>query len=269
MFRYARSGAPVARSNAALKIHVMFLVVVAAFAAACDDDDAPAGPEEPQATVVTASGDISAEVAEFRTLLGEPANGGTPGEQPTGRREIAWDGAGADPFNNKDDFPADFFNNVGAVFATNGTGFRNDSLLFVEVDSSYAAEFRTFTPTKIFSPVGSNRMDVFFRVAGSQTPGLVTGFGVVFTDVDVAGQTTIELFDAHAQSLGKYAAPVRSDTTGLSFVGAVFDESIVAGVRITSGTGALGPGVKDVTAGGQYDLVVMDNFLFGEPRAQQ
>ena len=268
MSRFARSGASLGRFKRARKLNVMALVFVVSFAAACDDDeDGPAGPQVPQATVLSASGDVSAKVAEFRTLLGEPANGGTPGEQATGRREIAWDGAGADPFNNKDDFPADFFNGVGAVFATNGSGFRNDSLLFAEVDSSYADEFRTFTPTKIFSPVGSNRMDVFFRVAGSQTPGHVNGFGVVFTDVDVAGETTIELFDAHAQSLGTYAAPVRTDATGLSFVGVVFDESIVASVRITTGTGSLAPGEKDVTAGGQYDLVVMDNFLFGEPRA--
>lgn len=268
MSRTVGSGASFVRSLRAHKLHVMALVFVLSFTAACDDDeDGPSGPQTPQATVVTASGDVSAKVTEFRTLLGEPSNGGTPGEQPTGRREIAWDGAGADPFNNKNDFPADFFNNLGAVFATTGTGFRNDSLLFVEVDSSYAAEFSTFTPTKIFSPVGSNVMDVLFHVAGSQTPAVVSGFGVVFTDVDAADETTIELFDEQGQSLGVYAAPARSDAAGLSFVGAAFDEAIVAKVRITTGTGALAPGEKDVTAGGQYDLVVMDNFLYGEPKA--
>ena len=64
----------------------------------------PAVPPGPVATVLAASGNISAKVDEFRALLGDPSNGGTAGEQATGRREISWDGAGANPFNNKNDF---------------------------------------------------------------------------------------------------------------------------------------------------------------------
>ena len=40
-----------------------------------------------------------------------------------------------------------------------------------------------------------------------------------------------------------------------------------ARVRTVSGTGAMGAGVRDVSAGGQRDLVVVDNFLSGEPTA--
>src|SRR5439155_17048012 len=133
-------------------------------------------------TVISATGDITAKVVADRALLGDPWNGGTAGEQVAGRREISWDGAGANPFNNRNDFPATFFNtNVksGAVFTTAGTGFRNDSLKFAEVNAEYANEFSTFSPTKIFSPVGSNVMDVLFQVAGQPTPATVTGFGAV------------------------------------------------------------------------------------------
>ncbi|MGH7719927.1 MAG: hypothetical protein ACREON_13925 [Gemmatimonadaceae bacterium] len=245
-------------------------ITIVLTAACSDDDDAPLAPVGPEATVITASGDIAAKVTEFRALLGEPSNGGTAGQQGSGRREIGWDGGAANPFNNRNDFPADFFNTVaknGAVFTTPGTGFRNDSLKFAEIDASYAAEFNTFSPTKIFSPVGSNVTDVLFRVAGSPTPAAVTGFGIVFTDVDVARSAKIELFDEDGRSLGVYDAPVRSDAAGLSFVGAHFDEAIVARVRITTGTGALGAGVKDVSAGGALDLVVMDNLIYGEPQA--
>jgi hypothetical protein len=261
------SGARLAAWPRAVVLKLAVVAVAVSFAAACDDDDdAPTAPQVPQFTVVSASGDVSTKVDEFRALLGEPANGGAPGQQASGRREIGWDGAGANPFNNSDDFPADFFNNLGAEFTTDGTGFRNDSLLFAEVDASYADEFRTFSPTKIFSPVGSNRMDVVFRVAGTPTPAVVTGFGAVFTDVDVAGSTTIELFDEQSRSLGAYAAPVRTDSAGLSFIGVVYDDAIVARVRITTGASALGAGVKDVSAGGTHDLVVMDNLIYGEPR---
>ena len=110
-------------------------LAMAGMLVACGDNETSApypDPETPVATVFEATGDISAKVDEFRNALG-PSNGGTAGEQPAGRREISWDGAAANPFNNKNDFPADFFNtNVksGAVFTTAGTGFRNDSLLF-------------------------------------------------------------------------------------------------------------------------------------------
>src|SRR5262245_41345499 len=152
-------------------IRVVFLVSALGSVVACDDDaygpDDPALPT-PQA-VVTATGDITVKVTEFRTLLGDPANGGTAGEQPAGRREIGWDGAGANPFNNRNDFPADFFNNQsksGAVFSTPGTGFRNDSTLFAEVDASYATQFSFFSANRIFSPVGSLLMDLLQSVGG-------------------------------------------------------------------------------------------------------
>src|SRR5437879_5589932 len=223
-----------------LALAVAFL----AFSACNDDTGVSTVTPPPVPTVISATGDITAKVVEYRTLLGDPSNGGTAGEQPVGRREISWDGAGANPFNNRNDFPAAFFNtNVksGAVFTTPGTGFRNDSLRFSEVNATYAAEFSEFSPTKVFSPIGSNVMDVDFQIAGQPTPALVTGFG----------------------------AAVRSAAAGLSFVGAKFAEAIVARVRITLGTGVLGAATNDISAGGPVDLVVADNFIYGEPRHVQ
>ena len=248
--------------------------VVAAVLIACSDNEPsapytpPPPPPPPIATVVTASGDITAKVDEFRNSLGA-SNGTTAGEQPAGRREINWDGAAANPFNNRNDFPADFFNQnvkVGAIYTTNGTGFRNDSLSFSEVNPTYAAEFTAFSPTKIFAPVGSNQMDQLFRVAGQPTPAVVRGFGIVFNDVDVADKTTIQLFAQDGSSLGTFVSPVRTDTKGSTFVGVSFTDAIIARVRITLGTGAMGPAVNDISAGGTVDLVVLDNVIYGEPK---
>lgn len=239
---------------------------------ACADDPVIVpgpGPVEPEATVYVASGNITARVDEFRSALG-PSNGGTPGDQLTGRREIGWDGAGAIPFNNRNDFPADFFNtNVksGAIFTTAGNGFRNDSTLFKEINPAYGTEFAAFSPAVIFAPVGSNQLDQLFQVAGQPTPAVVRGFGIVFSDVDVADRTTIQLFAQDGTSLGTFAAPVRTDAAGLSFVGVTFVDPIIARARITLGTGALGANVNDVSAGGTLDLVVLDNVIYGEPRA--
>ena len=254
-------------------MHIMRSMALAALAviAACSDDTVtnPA-PVLPQATVLTATGNIAPEVDAFRTLLGA-SNGATPGEQPGGRREISWDGAGANPFDNKNDFPADFFNtNVksGAVFTTAGTGFRNDSTLFAEINPAYASQFNFFSATKIFTPIGSNQLDQLFRVAGQPTPATTRAYGVVFSDVDLADKTTIQLFAVDGSSLGKFAAPVRTDPAGLSFLAVTFEQPVIARVRITLGTGALGANVNDVTAaGGTADLVVLDNIIYGEPKS--
>src|SRR5881396_2802846 len=236
---------------------------------ACGDDPVTAPrPVPPLATVYRATGQIGATVSQFRAILGA-ANGGIAGEQPAGRREINWDGAATIPFNNRNDFPADFFNTTvkaGAVFTTPGTGFRNDSTLFSEIDPDYATQFLFFTAPNLFAPIGSNQLDQSFQVAGQPTPAVVRGFGIVLSDVDLADQTTIQLFAQDGSLLGTYAAPVRSNAGGLSFVGVTFTEAIIARVRITLGTGALGATVNDVTAGGTVDVVVLDNVIYGEPK---
>jgi hypothetical protein len=94
---------------------------------------------------------------------------------------------------------------------------------------------------------------------------VVRGFGIVLSDVDVATRTTIELFAQDGSSLGVYQAPVRSDAGGMSFVGVTYVDAIIARVRITLGTGALGATVNDISAGGTVDVVVLDNLIYGEP----
>ena len=218
--------------------------------------------------VFTATGDIAARLAEFRTALGDPLNG-APGTIPSkdGRREIKWDGAALP--TNVNTFPGDFFNTTvkaGAIFSTDGTGFRNSDNDFSDINLAYADDFNAFSPAKTFMPVGSAEMTVDFRVPGTETRAATQGFGVVFSDVERQGSASIKLFDAEGRSLGQYQAPVRSDPAGFSFVGVVFDLPIVAQVRITSGQRALGADVQDLSDGGNLDLVVMDDFLYAEPQ---
>ena len=116
-------------------------------------------------------------------------------------------------------------------------------------------------------PIGSASLTTTFRVPGTETPAATRGFGIVFSDVEREGAASIKLFDAAGRSLGQYHAPIRSDPAGFSFVGVVFESSIVAEVRITAGQRALGADVQDLSDGGNLDLVVTDDFLFAEPQA--
>ena len=222
------------------------------------------------ARIVSATGDITAAVTEYRTLLGA-LNPNVAGEQPGGRREINWDGVPA-AFTNNDLFPGNFFNvnsPRGVVFTTDGSGFRISSNGYVDVNAAYAGEFNVFSPPKLFVARGSTTTDVQFFVAGSNTPAMVTGFGSVFADVGRARSTTIEYFDATGKRLLRVKAPRRSDANGLSFLGAIFDSQVVARVRITSGDTPVDPDVVDNVKGRgrKRDIVAMDDFIYGEPRA--
>jgi hypothetical protein len=231
--------------------------------------------ERHDAQVVTATGDISAAVGQFRTLLGggPNPNPNVAGDLGSGRREINWDGVPA-AFTNNDQLPGNFFNVTsfrGAVFTTDGTGFRITNQGFIEVNPNYTNEFNTFSPPKLFVAAGSTITDVNFFVAGTNTPAQVTGFGSVFADVGRSPSTTIEFFDAEGHRLLEVRAPKRSDDKGLSFAGAVFEQPIIARVRITSGDTPLAADQVDNVKGRgkKHDLVAMDDFIYGEPHAQK
>jgi hypothetical protein len=134
------------------------------------------------------------------------------------------------------------------------------------VDTGLRSEFKAFSGKKLFMPVGSNQVSVDFKVVGTVTTGLVSGFGVVFSDVDRAGSTRIEYFDAAGTRIADIPVPGQSGSQELTFIGAVFDSALVARVRITSGEAALDATGKDLSRGGTRDLVVMDDFIYGEPQ---
>ena len=249
---------------------VLAVALLAGAAQGCRSDDAT--PVEPVSAAVarsefrvfTATGDIAPQLVEFRAVLGDPSNGGTPGPLAGGRREIKWDGAPSGPL------PGDFFNTTvkaGAIFGTDGTGFLNSDNDFIDLNLTYADDFAAFSPLKTFMPIGSAELTVDFRVPGSGTRAVTRGFGVVFSDVERHGAASIKLFDAEGRSLGQYHAPVRSDAAGFSFVGVVFESPIVAQVVITSGQRALGIDAQDLSDGGNLDLAIMDDYLYAEPQA--
>ncbi|MBS0197912.1 MAG: hypothetical protein JSR77_14245 [Planctomycetes bacterium] len=212
---------------------------------------------------------LQAFVDQFRGDLGA-LNANVAGTQNggAGRREINWDGV-PDGFSSPNALPANFFNANsprGAVFsgassfAVSSRDTTATPVRFGDIDASYTSTFQTFSPQRLFTSLGSNTYDVEFFVPGSNTPALVRGFGAVFADVDLENRTTIECFNESGVSLGTFAASALDG--GLSFVGVFDGVASIHRVRVTFGKAALGSGVID---GGGTDLVVADDFLYGEP----
>ena len=230
--------------------------------------------ERAQPSIFAAACDINAALTGFRTALGT-LNPNVPGEvgERGGRREVNWD-AVPPGFTNTLTFPGDFFNQNfsprarGVVFSTDGSGLSVSDNDFRFINQSYDAQFNAFSPIRTFSAIGSAESRVDFFVAGTQTPARSTGFGVVFSDVDQMGSASIKLLGANGNSLGVYLAPACPG--GFSFVGVKFPSEIVAAVEIRSGHGPLGSDADDVSDrdhGPARDLVIMDDFVYGEPRA--
>jgi hypothetical protein len=215
--------------------------------------------------------DIQSEVEEFRTFLGV-LNPNVAGSFSDGRREINWDGV-PDAFAAPDNLPANFFNSNsprGVVFFTPGTGFQvsadssnptNTPERFGNIHRQFPQLFSTFSPERLFTALDSNIVEVLFFVPGTATGATVDGFGAIFTDVNRNNSTKIEYYDVNGQLL--FSQNVSAGPTkraSLSFLAVGFDAGErVFLVRITSGNRILKTPANDV--------VVMDDFIYGEPQA--
>jgi PEP-CTERM motif len=203
----------------------------------------------------------------FRTAIGGGTVAGANGSFGGARREINWDGV-PDARADANLLPADFFNVTsprGAVFSTPGTGFlvSSNAATASPVLFGFPADFQTFSAQRLFTAVGSNITDITFFLPGTSTVAFTTAFGVIFTDVEVAGGTKIEFFDANNMLLYSRDA-LTTGNQGLAFLGAVADAGEqISRVRIQSGINTI---LSNGTLGNPNDdIVVMDDFLYAEP----
>lgn len=210
---------------------------------------------------------IQATVDLFRADLGNPNNGNAVGPLLTGRREINWDGGGVSTTTNSGTPFFGFLNNRGASFSTPGTGFVQATPAGLGVDfgqPSYATAFSAFSPQRLFSPVGSNIIDITFFQPGSNgtIPATVSGFGAVFSDVDLANTTRLQFFDIQGNELFNQTVPASTVSNGgFSFLGAKAN----AGEQIFRVRVPLGNILLGSVDGGAFDLVTVDDFLYSEP----
>jgi hypothetical protein len=235
--------------------------------------------------------DIQSVVDAFRADLGTLApNGPTTGDANR-RREVNWDGVPDNLSSGGGAFPGDFFNQAdgsaagrirGIQFATtigtlevsaDGDSDNNGSpgpvaTLFGNHLSENADDFAAFSAERIFGLVGTNQLDVTFSVSGTPgTSGLVRGFGAVFTDVELAGGSKLDFYDANdvlllTREVAASAFSGADSFKSFSFVGASFPTAVVARVHITAGGYDL-----NLQQFGADDAIAMDDFIYGEPVA--
>lgn len=256
------------------------LIIIAATAilVSCKKDNNNGGYGKPDPTiksvVVSTAGDsagIVGKLNELRSLLGDPLNT-TPGVTG-GRREVNWD-AVPPAFTNSNNFPFDFFGGFdaalpngrkrGLILGNAASTLRVDSTDFAGIDASYSQQFEPFSKKRLFAPASTNITEITFKVPGTNTDAFVKGFSVIFSDVDLANKTSIEYFNGN-KSPGVFYATAAPH--GFSLLGVSFPDEKITRIKIISGNGALGSGNKDVSDAGAYDLVVMDDFLYDEPKA--
>ena len=227
---------------------------------------------------------IQSSVDAFRNALGITDNGNAAGPLLSGHREINWDGGGSNattppvtPFNV-------FLNTRGGQFTTPGVGLSQapvsggpqGGLVTLFNNPTYATIFKAFSPVRLFTPVGSNVTNALFFIPGTSgnVPATVDGFGVVFTDVDQpdgsgpgtkngnrGASTLMEFFGVNGQLLFSSFVPASPGDGSLSFFAVKFADAKIARVRITAGNVAPGPN-DDLTR----DIVMMDDFIYGEPQ---
>lgn len=179
--------------------------------------------------------------------------------------------------------PGNFFDVTvtrGALFKAKGGQFRVSNPVPTPFDDrfnsilpqSQAARFKTFSPKRLFTPLLSNKVTVLFKIPGKNIKAAVTGFGAVFTDVDLKKKTRMVFLDKKGCKIASVS--VKPSSKGLSFAGIValvpsnpsqLLRSIYR-VKIKLGTVAVSQfGGGQYGAGRRGDVVVLDDFIYGEP----
>ena len=142
---------------------------------------------------------------------------------------------------------------------------------------SYEGIFRAFSQQRLFGSIGDSRTDVRFFVPGSNGASAATtrAFGVILVDVDQPdgsdrgymrdnrdSSTVVEYFGVSNELLFRGVVASAPGNGNFSFFGAIFTDARIGRVVITAGDYA-GPDDSPTR-----DVVMMDDFIFAEPRVR-
>jgi hypothetical protein len=144
----------------------------------------------------------------------------------------------------------------------------NTPVRFGEIDPSYTDTFKTFSPQRLFTVVSGNgepcsTFSLNFFAAGTNIPAETTGFGVIFSDVDIPGHVRFVSYDRFGNILEPGVITAQRSDDGFSFIGVSYPDPRIARIEIESGKTGLFPGILDSPG---KDVVAMDDFIYGEPQ---
>lgn len=222
-------------------------------------------------------------LALFRADLGGSLNPNTSQSFVNGRREINWDNV-PENMAEPNHLPPNFFNvNIpaGVVFnsiedatgaalnrfAVSATAESGTAVNFGNINQTYGAIFQTFSSQRLFIARNTHLLEITFFIPGTKIPATVNGFGLIFADVDSSSggaRSLIRVYGADGTQLSAASAAISN--IGLSFVGISFNAGErIARVVIECGNAGLSQSNNDGVNG--IDVVAMDDFIYGEPRA--
>mmetsp|Transcript_14532 Transcript_14532/g.58956 ORF Transcript_14532/g.58956 Transcript_14532/m.58956 type:complete len:259 (-) Transcript_14532:152-928(-) len=251
----------------------MIVAVVAALLAAAAADTEECYNQQSFRSIVHGSGrntgSLTFSFEHFRGLLGGLNNGNDAGPLPSGHRQINWD-AGIVPF----DFPRKFFADTvdrgmsvfskKNKFAVSGPAPDNVSdRRFSTINHTESKTFKAFSKKRLFTPLRETVFWTKFSVPGTNKRALVQGFGAVFVGVDLPKTTRMVAYDKNDCILAEEY--VDAYAGGMSFLGFYFKRPIIARVAFYLGNQPIDYPYCGTSCG--EDVVVMDDFLYGEPQA--
>lgn len=240
---------------------------------ACLGQAGNASAQTPQQFTGVGTADVTTAIAAFKAALGGADNGAVAGSQATGYRQVTWDDV-PDQYADPNQFPFDYYNTVsprGLIphipaggspsmrVSANASNPTSTPVLFGQ-----SALFAAFSSQRIFSSTNANGEGVMvdFRVPGSSTAADVSGFGVVFTDVNLPNVSSMTFYDDLGQYRGTFFVPPATGHNTVSFLGVILPTKRIAHVYIQSGTRSPLNVDNDTN-----DLVALDDFIYGEPQA--
>ena len=229
--------------------------------------------QAPQVFTGTGPDGVATAIAAFKAAIGGADNGAFPGSLPTGYRQVTWDDV-PDQYAEPNNLPPDFYNTVSPRgLMLNPIGYVGAFQVSATVPNptstpvlfGHADLFTTFSAPRIFSGGSESGPGaaVRFNVPGATTAAMVSGFGVVFTDVQIASTARLILYDADYQPLGTFNAPVTPDHRNVSFIGVVFPTARIHHVYLFQGTYR---GSSSMPEDASHDLVALDDVVYGEPQ---
>lgn len=111
---------------------------------------------------------------------------------------------------------------------------------FGNINPIYPEIFQTFSPQRLFTPLGNHNVDITFSppVVGLFTSGGL-GFGAVFTNVTKQSSTWLEFVDDLGKRHGPYFVPSTEVEGGLSFLGVATRGRLITEVHMHVGNAHL------------------------------